>query len=158
MREAATGESGSVPLGASVGNGARGLQPAHRHRYLRRRPLLGHPGEYAKAAPEDVLILIALNNRGPDATTIDVLPTLWFRNTWTWWPELGTPKLSVAGSGCNRVIVAAQSPYGLKNSFSSSTEVPFICRKLSAGMQVEFLQHQVQLRFCEVDVDTRDDH
>ena len=56
--------------------------------------------EYAKAAPEDILILITLNNRGLDAATIDVLPTLWFRNTWTWWPELGNPKLSVVGSGC----------------------------------------------------------
>src|SRR5580698_6754052 len=70
--------------------------------------------EYAKAAPEDILILITLNNRGLEAATIDVLPTLWFRNTWTWWPELGTPKLSVAGSGCNRVIVAEHPQLGTR--------------------------------------------
>jgi hypothetical protein len=40
--------------------------------------------EYAKAAPEDVLIRITLWNRGPEAAPIDVLPTLWFRNTWSW--------------------------------------------------------------------------
>jgi hypothetical protein len=40
--------------------------------------------EYAKASPEDTCILIAVANRGPDAATIHVLPTLWFRNTWSW--------------------------------------------------------------------------
>ena len=40
--------------------------------------------EYAKAAPEDMLIKITVCNRGPDAAPIHVLPTLWFRNTWSW--------------------------------------------------------------------------
>ncbi|MGC1449192.1 MAG: hypothetical protein WA830_04065 [Candidatus Sulfotelmatobacter sp.] len=49
--------------------------------------------EYAKLSPEDILIQISVSNRGPEAAKIDVLPTLWFRNTWTWWP--GTPKPSL---------------------------------------------------------------
>ena len=40
--------------------------------------------EYAKASPDDVLIRITVANRGPEAATIHVLPTLWFRNTWSW--------------------------------------------------------------------------
>jgi hypothetical protein len=40
--------------------------------------------EYAKAAGDDVLIRITIVNRGPDAATLHVLPTLWFRNTWAW--------------------------------------------------------------------------
>jgi len=40
--------------------------------------------EYAKAAPDDILIRISATNRGPDAATLRLLPTLWFRNTWTW--------------------------------------------------------------------------
>lgn len=40
--------------------------------------------EYAKAAPDDILIRITVSNRGPDAATLHVLPTLWFRNTWSW--------------------------------------------------------------------------
>src|SRR6201993_263051 len=40
--------------------------------------------EYAKAAPDDILIRITIANRGPEAARIDVLPTLWFRNTWSW--------------------------------------------------------------------------
>ena len=40
--------------------------------------------EYAKADPEDTLVRVSVHNRGPEAATIHVLPTLWFRNTWTW--------------------------------------------------------------------------
>ncbi len=40
--------------------------------------------EYAKAAPEDILIRLTVANRGPDAAPLDLLPTLWFRNTWSW--------------------------------------------------------------------------
>ena len=39
---------------------------------------------YAKAAPEDLCILLTVTNRGPVTATIDLLPTLWFRNTWSW--------------------------------------------------------------------------
>ena len=46
--------------------------------------------EYAKADPEDVLVKISVHNRGPEAAEVHVLPTLWFRNTWTW--EEGEPK------------------------------------------------------------------
>ena len=40
--------------------------------------------EYAKASAEDILIRITAANRGPDPATLHVLPTLWFRNTWSW--------------------------------------------------------------------------
>ena len=40
--------------------------------------------EYAKADPEDMLIRITVDNRGPEAAPLHVLPTLWFRNTWSW--------------------------------------------------------------------------
>ena len=40
--------------------------------------------EYAKASPDDILIRLTVANRGPDAATLHVLPTLWFRNTWSW--------------------------------------------------------------------------
>jgi hypothetical protein len=40
--------------------------------------------EYAKAGPDDVLIRIEVANRGPEAAALHVLPTLWFRNTWSW--------------------------------------------------------------------------
>jgi hypothetical protein len=49
--------------------------------------------EYAKAAPSDILIQISLCNRGPATASLHVLPTLWFRNTWTWWPDQPKPSL-----------------------------------------------------------------
>jgi hypothetical protein len=49
--------------------------------------------EYAKAAPSDILIQISLCNRGPEAASLHVLPTLWFRNSWTWWPDQPKPFL-----------------------------------------------------------------
>jgi hypothetical protein len=46
--------------------------------------------EYAKAAPDDVLIRINAVNRGLDRAELHLLPTLWFRNTWSW--EVGAPR------------------------------------------------------------------
>jgi hypothetical protein len=40
--------------------------------------------EYAKAAPDDLLIQLTVANRGPEVATVHLLPTLWFRNTWSW--------------------------------------------------------------------------
>jgi hypothetical protein len=40
--------------------------------------------EYAKGSPDDVLVRITVANRGPEAATLQLLPTLWFRNTWSW--------------------------------------------------------------------------
>ena len=39
---------------------------------------------YAKAGPDDLLMSISVTNAGPDAATLHVLPTAWFRNTWSW--------------------------------------------------------------------------
>ena len=49
--------------------------------------------EYAKATPTDILIEISVSNRGPEAAQLHVLPTLWFRNTWSWWPDQPKPSL-----------------------------------------------------------------
>jgi hypothetical protein len=46
--------------------------------------------EYAKADPEDILIRVSVHNRGPEAANLHLLPTLWFRNTWSW--EQGTTR------------------------------------------------------------------
>jgi hypothetical protein len=49
--------------------------------------------DYAKASPEDVLVGVSVRNAGPEAATIDVLPTLWFRNTWSWAPGTAKPHI-----------------------------------------------------------------
>jgi len=40
--------------------------------------------EYAKESPEDTLIQISVHNRGPESAELHLLPTLWFRNQWSW--------------------------------------------------------------------------
>jgi hypothetical protein len=49
--------------------------------------------EYAKASPEDILVCLTIANRGPERAPLHVLPTLWFRNTWSWGGE--APKLEL---------------------------------------------------------------
>jgi hypothetical protein len=65
--------------------------------------------EYAKASPEDLLIQITVNNRGPEAASLHVLPTLWFRNTWSWGGDAERPSLRQVAPG---VIAAAHSVHG----------------------------------------------
>jgi hypothetical protein len=64
--------------------------------------------EYAKAASDDILIEISVSNRGPEAANLHVLPTLWFRNTWTWWPDpKGKPSLGALPDGGAAAIIAS---------------------------------------------------
>jgi hypothetical protein len=65
--------------------------------------------EYAKAAPEDMLIRISIHNRGPEAALLHVLPTLWFRNTWSWHDGGAKPILQAVESVGHRVIHAHHS-------------------------------------------------
>jgi hypothetical protein len=67
--------------------------------------------EYAKVSPEDVLIRITAINRGPDAAPLDVLPTLWFRNTWRTWPHAPKPALREVWGG-SRCIEALHAELG----------------------------------------------
>lgn len=50
--------------------------------------------EYAKADVEDIIISISATNRGPDPAELHLLPTLWFRNTWSWGYKREKPQLS----------------------------------------------------------------
>jgi hypothetical protein len=56
--------------------------------------------EYAKCDYEDILIRITVHNRGPEAAGLHVLPTLWFRNTWSWGKDLRRPVVRKAPSLC----------------------------------------------------------
>jgi hypothetical protein len=62
--------------------------------------------EYAKENPEDILIRISVANRGPEAAEIHLLPTLWFRNSWSWSGGGSKPVLKRGGNGTGSVIHA----------------------------------------------------
>ncbi|GAC1301808.1 MAG: glucosidase [Mucilaginibacter sp.] len=55
--------------------------------------------EYAKNAPDDILVKITIHNRGDQDAALNVLPTLWFRNTWAWGYDDYKPQLSAESSG-----------------------------------------------------------
>jgi Glycosyl hydrolase family 63 C-terminal domain len=64
--------------------------------------------EYAKATADDLLIRITATNRGPDAAPLHVLPTLWFRNTWSWDAGAPRPRLRVAASRAGWYVIEAE--------------------------------------------------
>ena len=61
--------------------------------------------EYAKAGPEDLLVRISVANRGAEAAKLHLLPTLWFRNTWSW--SAGAPKPSLRHLGSSAGVAGA---------------------------------------------------
>jgi hypothetical protein len=76
--------------------------------------------EYAKKTPEDILIQISVCNRGPEAAPLHLLPTIWFRSTWTWWPGSPKPALPrvVPGTSGARVVRATLSELGNRSGCS----------------------------------------
>jgi len=64
--------------------------------------------EYAKASPEDICVRIEVFNRAPEDATIHLLPHLWFRNIWAWWPvPSAEPVIRVGESGKDFVSLVA---------------------------------------------------
>jgi Mannosylglycerate hydrolase MGH1-like glycoside hydrolase domain len=72
--------------------------------------------EYAKADPEDILIRITVYNRGPEAAQLDLLPTLWFRNTWSW----GEPTKAIISQLGEQSIVASHPQLGAHTLYCES--------------------------------------
>jgi hypothetical protein len=68
--------------------------------------------EYAKADVEDICIRITVENRGPEAARLRVLPTIWFRNTWAWNPDEPRPELRLAHSGIEPCLELTHVEYG----------------------------------------------
>src|SRR5438094_495848 len=64
--------------------------------------------EYAKATVDDLLIRVAITNRGAEPAEVHVLPTLWFRNTWAWEPGSPRPRLCAGSSRVGWSVVAAE--------------------------------------------------
>jgi len=64
--------------------------------------------EYAKAAPEDLLVEITVHNRGPDEAGLHLLPTLWFRHTRSWAGGAAVPSLRQVPGGAGSAVVRAE--------------------------------------------------
>jgi hypothetical protein len=82
--------------------------------------------EYAKESPEALLIQISVHNRGPDAAVLHVLPTLWFRNLWSWQAGADRPVLQqVPTSPAHRVVKVVDATLG-ERYFSCEGDVPLL--------------------------------
>jgi hypothetical protein len=79
--------------------------------------------EYAKAAPEEILLLVTVHNRGPDAAKIHLLPQLWFRNTWSW-DNSARPQLVEADQNS---IAAKHSELGEHNFYCDGKPELLFC-------------------------------
>jgi hypothetical protein len=67
--------------------------------------------EYAKADVEDILIVIHVSNRGPEPAPLDLLPTVWFRNVWSWNGAAARPRARATGSSAT-CIALSEPLYG----------------------------------------------
>ncbi len=79
--------------------------------------------DFAKADPEDVLIRISVRNAGPDAAELDLLPTLWFRNTWSWGIDDRVPIIRAEGGG----LVADHVELGRRTLHSDGSPELLFC-------------------------------
>ncbi|HZX94105.1 MAG TPA: glucosidase, partial [Myxococcales bacterium] len=68
--------------------------------------------EYAKGSADDVLVQITACNRGPEPASLHLVPTLWFRNTWSWGRNAERPTLRQVGGPKSGVIAASSAELG----------------------------------------------
>ncbi|HKQ51966.1 MAG TPA: hypothetical protein VJT74_06340, partial [Pyrinomonadaceae bacterium] len=77
--------------------------------------------EYAKADVEDILVRISVVNRGPEAARLHLLPTVWFRNTWSWNGHDARPSLRRAEDAPGAVVELNQEHYGRRLLYCEGT-------------------------------------
>jgi Glycosyl hydrolase family 63 C-terminal domain len=82
--------------------------------------------EYAKESPEDILIRISLYNRGPEAALVHVLPTLWFRNQWSWQGIADRPALRQLSAAPTGSVIEATDPKLGKRYLYCAGEAPLL--------------------------------
>jgi hypothetical protein len=80
--------------------------------------------EYAKADPEDILIRITAVNRGPAPATLHLLPTLWFRNTWSWGYDDRRPLLSGTPAAAHPGVRVIHAHHHALGDYALACEAP----------------------------------
>jgi hypothetical protein len=82
--------------------------------------------EYAKASPDDILIEFTIHNRGPETAELHVLPTLWFRNQWSWHGEADRPVLRQVTGPAGQSVIQAVDPKLGERFLSCLDDVPLL--------------------------------
>ncbi len=88
--------------------------------------------DYAKESPEAIFIRIVVRNAGPDPATIDVLPTLWFRNTWSWGIDAAKPSIRLADGA----LVAEHAELGTRVLSASGQPQALFCENETNGARL----------------------
>jgi hypothetical protein len=93
--------------------------------------------EYAKQSPEDILIRITVYNRGPEAAKLHILPTLWFRNQWSWHTTTDRPNLQqlFLGEATKPTIVKAVDPKLGERFLYCAGDVPLLFTENETNVQ-----------------------
>jgi hypothetical protein len=94
--------------------------------------------EYAKATPEDILIRITAYNRGPASAELHLLPTLWFRNTWSWGRDARRPALVSASGPKGITVVEAAHPYYARRWLVCEGSPPLLFTENETNTQLLF--------------------
>ncbi|QJX48965.1 glucosidase [Hymenobacter taeanensis] len=89
--------------------------------------------EYAKADPEDILIQITVHNRGPKVAKVQVLPQLWFRNTWAWGYNTARPVLRETATG---TVVAEHHELGQYHLYCDEKPELLFCENDTNGARL----------------------
>ncbi len=82
--------------------------------------------DYAKAGPTDLCLRITVDNRGPEAATLHVLPTLWFRNTWAWGLP-GQDAVPEICAGTDSTLLARHTELGTLVLGGDGAPQPLLC-------------------------------
>jgi glycogen debranching enzyme len=101
--------------------------------------------EYAKAGPEDILILISAANRGPVAAHLDLMPTVWFRNTWAWGYDDKRPQLSILGQETAGTAEASHEVVIRAEHHRLGTYY-LVCQKIGEAPELLFTENETNCR------------
>ena len=82
--------------------------------------------EYAKATSEDLCIRIQIVNRGPEPAELTVLPTLWFRNTWSWGSDIRRPRLKEREAVTDMSVIETNHDYYGKRRLLCDGQPPLL--------------------------------
>jgi hypothetical protein len=82
--------------------------------------------EYAKHSPDDILIQISVHNRGPEPALLCLLPTLWFRNEWSWHATANRPALEEATGAASQRVIKATDPILGERYLYCDADVPLL--------------------------------
>ena len=105
--------------------------------------------EYAKADADDILIRITAVNRGPDPALLHLLPTLWFRNTWSWNPGAARPSIRLASADAGPEFAGSRASVLGPDVAGCARRLPCACSPRMKPMRQRLFGVANDSKYCE---------